>query len=330
MQKENPMQTRQILFMLFSLVVYGSTAYSKDFLKFTGGPTGGTFQYFSNAISVYLSKNMKGTKVSNQASNGSTENLRKVNGGRAHFGVVHSGDLYLGRQGKIAGDPKKYEKVYAMAVLYKSAVQLAVLSDSKITDISELKGKKVGLGGPGSGAAATAERYFTGVGMWDKIDRQFLGYSKAAAAVKDGHIDAMWVVSGFPTKAIIELAATRGVTLIDLFGAGQKNGVFTTYPFYKPITIAAGTYDGIKKPYPTFADSTLWVAGAKASETQVYNALKEIFNDKGLKYLKDLNPAAGGMSIATGITGISTPLHPGAIKFWKEAGVKVPKHLIGS
>ena len=141
--------TSSLLASLLLLSV-STASYGKEFLKFTGGPTGGTFQYFSNAISVYLSKNLDDTKVSNQASNGSTENLRKVNNGRAHFGVVHSGDLFLGRQGKIAGDKKQYKNVLALAVLYKSAAQLAVLSGSKISKLEDLKGKKIGVGGPGS------------------------------------------------------------------------------------------------------------------------------------------------------------------------------------
>ena len=79
------------------------------------------------------------------------------------------------------------------------------------------------------------------MGLWDQIKPQFLGYSKAAAAVKDGHIDGMWVVSGFPTKAVIELAATKKTTLIDLSQLATKKGFYKEYPFYKSIAIQGNT-----------------------------------------------------------------------------------------
>ena len=298
-----------------------------EFLKFTGGPTGGTFQLFSNSLASYLTKSLDKTKVSNQGSAGSTENLRKLNRGRAHFGVVHSGDLYLGRKGQLSGDTKTYKNVFAMAVLYRSAAQLAVLDSSKIRKLSDLTGKKVGIGGPGSGAAATAQRYFSKIGMWDKIQPQYLGYSKAAAAMKDGHLDAMWVVSGFPTRAIIELSATKKVRLLDLSPDGEAKGFFAEYPFYQKLDISAKTYEGINSPLKTFADSTVWVASKKASSEKVYQALKSVYSAKGLSQLQKTIPSANYMAKETGTPGIKVPFHPGAVKYWQEVGINISKDL---
>src|SRR5699024_10300185 len=85
-----------------------ATAEAQERLAFSGGPDGGTFQYFSNGISNRLSRNLDGVEVSNMASAGSVENLRRVNSGDADFGIVYSGDLYLGSNGKLTNDTNTY------------------------------------------------------------------------------------------------------------------------------------------------------------------------------------------------------------------------------
>lgn len=311
-----------------SLLWVSGAAQGKAFLRFTGGPSGGTFQYFANGISARLSKQDPDLKVSPQASAGSTENLRRVNNKRAHFGVVHQGDLYLGRRGKLHKDSRKYDKVYALGVLYRSAAQLVASTSSGIKSLKDLPGKKVGIGGPGSGAAATAERFLVKVGLWDKIDHQFLGYSGAARAIKDGHLDAMWVVSGYPTRAVIELSASTAITMIPLLDAVKAHKFRDAYPFYHETSLPETTYEKWPHPYETFVDSTVWVAGAHTSMDHVYQSLKDIYSKEGLAYMVNLNRAASSMSVATAIQGVIVPLHPGAVKFWTEKGLKIPKNLM--
>ncbi|NRA66896.1 MAG: TAXI family TRAP transporter solute-binding subunit [Pseudobacteriovorax sp.] len=306
-----------VLLCVVSLAV-GQIAWGKDFYRFTGGPTGGTFQLFSSSLSVFLSDQLKDMKVSNQASAGSTENLRRIEAGRAHFGVVHSGDLFLGREGRLLGDKKRYSHVFALAVLYQSAAQLVVMEGSGIKSVEDLAGKRIGIGGPGSGAAATAERFFKAIGSWDKIDRKFLGYSKAASAMRNGQLDAMWVVSGYPTRAVIELAAVKKIRLLDLHGPAEKAGFYKLYPFYQKKDIPSGTYASVKSTVSTFVDSTIWVAGKKASPKRVQQALESVYSEAGLRQLKTIVNAASYMSLENGIQGIKVPLHPGAQAFWNK------------
>ena len=298
-------------------------AFAKDFIKFSGGPSGGTFQYFSNGMAIRLSKQIPSLKVSNQASRGSVENIRKVNSNRADFGIAYSGDLYLARNGRLAGDKNKYGKVRAVSFLYKAPAQLAVLKGTGISQVMDLTGKKVALGGPGSGAAASAQRFFQLVGLWDKMDKQFLGYTKAASAMKDGHIDAMWILAGYPTRALIELAATKDIELLNVFETASINGLAEKLPFYQPLFIPANTYEGVNHATSSFFDSALWVATDKVKADIVYNALKEMYSKEGLAYMVKVKSTAKQMSVAGGVTGIVTPLHKGAEKFWKEKGLTI-------
>ncbi len=301
----------------------GVSQAAKTRLAFSGGPEGGTFQYFSNGIATRLSKNMANVEVSNMASAGSVENLRRVNSGDADFGITYSGDLFLARNGKLPQDEKKYENTLAMAYLYGAPAHLVVLDGSGINAVADLAGKKVAVGGAGSGAAASAERFFKALGLWDKMEPQFIGYSEAVSAMGDKLIDAVWVFAGFPNASVIQAAASNKIKILDTVEAGKKGGFFDEYPFYSEITIPAGTYSGIDTPVKTFQDSALWVTGKHVKADLVYDSLKDVFSPEGLAYMVKVKSTAKEMSVEGGLSGIVTPVHAGAEKFWTEKGLTI-------
>lgn len=296
---------------------------AKTRLAFSGGPEGGTFQYFSNGIATRLSKDIENVEVSNMASAGSVENLRRVNSGDADFGITYSGDLYLARNGKLPQDERKYEDTLAISYLYGAPAHLVVLEDSGITTPAGLVGKKVAVGGAGSGAAASAERYFRSLGLWDKMEPQFIGYSEAVSAMGDKLIDAVWVFAGFPNSSVIQAAASNKIKVLDTVAAGKAAGFFDEYPFYAEITIPAGTYSGIDTPVTTFQDSALWVTGKHVKADLVNAALKDIYSEEGLAYMVKVKSTAKEMSVAGALSGIVTPLHPGAETFWAGKGLTI-------
>jgi TRAP transporter TAXI family solute receptor len=292
-------------------------------LAFSGGPEGGTFQYFSNGMAIRLSKSIPGLEVSNTASAGSLENLRRVNSGEAEFGIVYSGDTYLGRNGLLTQDDRKYEDVHALAFLYGAPAHLVVLAGGGIDGVADLAGKRVAVGGAGSGAASAAQRYFTSLGLWDKMSPEFLGYSKAASALGDKLIDAFWVFAGYPNSSVIQAAASNEIKLLDVVEAGQEAGFFDDYPFYTQLTIPAGTYGGVDYDVASFQDSALWVANKDTDADIVHAAMAEIYSDEGLAYMVKVKSTAKSMSIAGGLDGIVTPVHAGAERFWTENGLEL-------
>ena len=292
-------------------------------LAFSGGPEGGTFQYFSNGMSIRLSKNIPGLEVSNTASAGSLENLRRVNSGEASFGIVYSGDTYLGRNGKLTQDTNTYTDVHALAFLYGAPAHLVVRADSGISSVGDLAGKRVAVGGAGSGAASAAQRYFTTLGLWDQMSPEFLGYSKAASALGDKLIDAFWVFAGYPNSSVIQAAASNEIKLLDLVEAGEEAGFFDEYPFYTRLAIPANTYGGVDYDVASFQDSALWVANKDVDADTVHAALADIYSAEGLAYMVKVKSTAKSMSIQSGLDGIVTPIHAGAEKFWSENGLTV-------
>lgn len=292
-----------------------------DRMAFSGGPDGGTFQYFSNGIATRLSRAMEGVEVSNMASAGSVENLRRVNSRDADFGIVYSGDLYLGMNGKLTNDTRRYRNVHAVAYLYGAPAHLIVLDGSGIQSPQELAGKKVAVGPAGSGAAASAQRYFEGLGLWDKISPQYIGYNQGASALGDRQIDALWVFAGFPNASVIQAASSNRVRLLQTFEAAKAGSLFQDHPYYAQVTIPAGTYPGVDYDVVTVQDSALWVAGRHVEEDRMYKITDLIFSDEGLNFMRSVSGAAKSMSVQGALTGIVTPVHAGAKKYWEEKGL---------
>ena len=289
---------------------------------FAGGPAGGTFQVVANAVQTYDPvKEIGKFKVKAQSSAGSVENLRKVNSGKAHFGVVYSGHVWLGANGKMKNDTNKYENVMAVSYLYGAPAQLVVRADSGIKSAKDLIGKKVGVGNAGSGAFANCELFFTHMGIWDKIERNAMGYNDAAAAFGNNQLDAFWLFTAFPSGAVIMAAQTNDIALVDLGKDAEDSKFFENYPYFSTLSVPAGTYKGVESDIPSFQDSALWVANADVPADVVYDMLSIIYTDEGLAHMRAQKKTFKEMAIETGTKGIVTPLHPGAEKFWKEKGL---------
>lgn len=288
---------------------------------FRGGPAGGTFQQVADAIeSNPMVKGISTVIVTAQPSAGSMENLAEVHAGQADFGLVYSGHAYLGRNGLLQDDGNRYDKVLAVASLYGAPAQLVVRKGSGIRRVKDLKGKRVGVGSPGSGALANCELFFRHLGIWDTIIPSHVGYNEVAIAFANKQLDAFWLFTGFPNSAI-ELAARTGkIDLINLDAEARASGFYKKYPYFTPRAVPKGTYRGVSRNTPSFQDSTLWVANAEVPDEVVYRLLSSIYNQNGLHHMEKFSPALKNMTPRSGAKGIIIPMHPGAIKFWKEKG----------
>lgn len=319
------LMTLAAVFAVSAMIVATPASSEAKVYKFAGGPSGGTFQYFASGISQWSNdKQVLGmNKVNVSATAGSTQNIRLVNAGKADFGIGYAGDTYLGSVGNLApDDTTKYENVQVVGYLYGAPAQLVVRADSGITSAVQLEGKRVGVGAGGSGAAANAERFFKGIGIWDKMEPQFLGYDNAAAAFANKQLDAFWIFAGYPTASIIQTAQQDDIRLLNVWDDAVKFGVIEKYPFYSDLVVPANVYKGQTEPVKSFQDSALWLVSKDVPEDVVYNLVKSVYSQEGLAYLVSIKKTAKEMSIAGGLKGTGKlNIHPGAAKFWKEMGV---------
>ena len=303
-----------VMFMVQTTSISAAKTY-----VFTGGKAGGTAIYYANAIAALAKK--AGMKFLVNSSGGAVEQIRLVNSGKSSFSLAYAGQLFAAERGQLKGDPKKYTDVQALAYFYGAPAQLVVKADSDIKSAKDLVGKRVGVGNAGSGAAANAELFFTELGIWDKIDRNFIGYRQAADAFKNGQLDAFWVFVSYPNASVIEAAMQNKIRLIDLYADAQSCGLFKKYPYFSKVVIPAGTYQGVDTDTPSFQDKTIWIVNNKVPEEVSYKILKATFCKKGLAHMINAHKSAKAMSLTTGGKDIVSPMHPGAIKFWKEMGV---------
>ena len=310
-------------FLLALLLVFFTSTASANLKVFvSGGPEGGTFNPIAKGIADYTSKKT-GDTYEHSTSGGSIDNLQQVNNRNSDIGITYSGDLYLGRKGFLGNKrSRQYRNVYAVAYLYGAPAHLVVLKDSGINTVADLSfGKKVAVGNLGSGAATASRRFFESMGVWNKIEPQYLGYAAGADALVEGAVDALWLFTGFPNAAVISAAERKEIKLIPLYKEAMKTGeLFDQYPFYSKVTIPAGTYKGVGKDIVTFQDSTLLTAGRHVQSNVVESILNNIYTDEGLEFLVNRKSTARAMSLESGLTGVVTPLHKGAIKYWQSKG----------
>jgi hypothetical protein len=151
--------------LAFAVVALGfSPLMAAESIKIGGGPTGGTFNTFANAMAVYVPKKLPDIQASAVGSGGSVENVKRVSSGESDFGLCYAVDSALGFTGKLPKDENKYPNLRAVGYLYGAPAQLIVKADSDIKTAYDLKGKRVAVGNAGSGAAASAERFFRHIG----------------------------------------------------------------------------------------------------------------------------------------------------------------------
>jgi uncharacterized protein len=296
-------------------------------VKIGGGPTGGTFNTFSNGMAVYVPKVHPNIKMSSVGSGGSVENVKRVSNGESDFGLCYAVDSGLGFAGKLPKDDNKYQGLRSMGYLYGAPAQLIVKADSDIMSGYDLKGKRVAVGNAGSGAAASAERFFRHIGVWDNFKPTFMGYSAAASAFKDGKIDAFWVLVGYPNRSVIEASVQVKIRLVDVGVDAEKSGFYKAYA-YSPTVIPAGTYGKGMPECKSFQDSTILSANKDLPEDLVYTVMKTLWSQKGMEAMVTAKKTFKAMTLENGFRGASVPLHPGAVKFWKEQGKSIPANLM--
>ena len=296
-------------------------------IKIGGGPTGGTFNTFSNGMAVYVPKVNPNIQASSVGSGGSVENVKRVSNGESDFGLCYAVDSALGFAGKLPKDDHKYQGLRSMGYLYGAPAQLIVRADSDIKSAYDLKGKRVAVGNAGSGAAASAERFFRHTGIWDNFKPTFMGYSAAASAFKDGKIDAFWVLVGYPNRSVIEASVQVKIRLVDVGVDAEKSGFYKAYA-YSPTVIPAGTYGKGMPACKSFQDSTILSANKDLPVDLVYTIMKTLWSDGGMQAMVAAKKTFKSMTLKNAFRGASVPLHPGAVKFWMEQGKSIPDELM--
>ena len=207
-----------------------------------------------------------------------------------------------------------------IAALFEEHIHLVAMADSGINSVADLKGKRVSLDEPGSGTYVDANLILEANGLSsDMITAEALKGGAASEALRNGKIDAFFVVAGYPTGSLVELASAASIKLVPIDGAGA-DALTSKYGFFASSDIPEGTYEGVKTT-TTVAVGAQWFTSANEDEELIYNITKALWNDESRKLL-DVGHAKGKtITPATALNGVGVPLHAGAERFYKEAGL---------
>ena len=313
-----------------------AAAAAQDIKFFTIGTGGTAYTYFpvggviANAISKPPgsrecgeggSCGVENLIASAVSSRGSVDNVNAILSGLRNSGFAQSDVAYWAYTGTGTMEGKEPAKdLRTIAALFEEHIHLVALKDSGIDTVANLKGKRVSLDEPGSGTYVDAKLILEANGLsTDDVTAEALKGNAAAEALRNGKIDAFFVVAGYPTGALVELASVAQIKLVPIAGDGAK-ALADKYGFFSLSEIPADTYQGVGA-VDTVAVGAQWFTSAKEDEELIYKITKALWNDESRKLL-DVGHAKGKtITPETALSGVGVPLHPGAERFYKEAGL---------
>ena len=329
------------LFKIFAFVLLISGSFvgkviSADLTFFTIGTGGTAYTYYpvggmiANAISKPPgsrecgkggSCGVDGLIASAVSSRGSVDNVNAIISGLRNSGFAQSDVAYWAYTGTGTMEGKEPAKdLRTIAALFQEHIHLVALKKSNINSVKDLKGKRVSLDEPGSGTYVDAKLILESNGLsTNDVKAEALKGKAATDALRNGKVDAIFVVAGYPTGAIVELASAVDIKLVPIDGAGAK-ALTSKYGFFSESPIPSGTYEGVDA-VNTVAVGAQWFTSAKEDTDLIYKITKALWNKESRK-LMDVGHAKGKtITPDTALSGVGVPLHPGAEKFYKEAGL---------
>jgi len=287
----------------------------------TGGVTG-VYYPTGGAICRLVNKNRKehGIRCSAESTGGSIYNINTIRAGELEFGVAQSDWQYHAYNGtsKFA-DQGPYKGLRAVFSVHPEPVTVIARDGSGVKQLTDVKGKRLNIGNPGSGTRGTWEVIEEALG-WSRGDLKLAAEMKSAEtgqAVCDGKIDAYFWLVGHPSALTQESLATCDAHLVDVKGSAIDKLV-SDNSYYRTATIPAGMYNN-DRDIQTFGVGATFVSSADVPDNVVYVVVKAVFEN--FDDFKKLHPAFANLNEKEMITdSLSAPLHPGAVKYYKERG----------
>jgi TRAP transporter TAXI family solute receptor len=304
-----------------AVFAFAGAAHAQQFFRIGTGGTAGTYYPVGGMIANAVSQPGKIVATA-QASNGSLANVNAIAGGSLEAGLSQSDVAtwaYTGT-GAFEGKPKIAD-LRLIANLYPESIHLVVKKGSGIKSVADLKGKRVALDEPGSGTLINARMVLAAWGVKETdIKPDYIKPNQAGDKLKDGSLDAFFFVGGAPAGAIAELASSgAGIELVPLAGP-QADALMKTSSWFAVDNIAAGTYKDVPA-VQTLAVGAQLVTSAKIPADTVYEITKAMYSEATQKTLAAGHAKGKFITKENAIKGAGIPFHPGAEKFYKEAGL---------
>jgi len=296
--------------------------------------TGGAYYPIGNAMAQIWSKNLPGVRASAQSTAGTPQNVDLMMNGEVQIAFGQNGICYYAFNGTGTYEGKTpYKDMRGMFTLYPNVMHWVVRKGSGIKSLGDFKGKKFVPGQVASATEVNSREMMEAYGLnylKDKgnvnVSADFLGYNEAADLLKNAQTDGIHIAGGVPTGAIMDVLSSGSAELLSL-EEDKIQEIVRKYPWYFPFTIPAGTYPNQDKDIKTLALANILFTDDRQDEDLIYMLTKATFD-----FHDDLVTAHKATTytvLENAIKGMTIPLHPGAVKYFREKGLTIPEGLIG-
>jgi TRAP transporter TAXI family solute receptor len=282
----------------------------------TGGQTG-TYYAFGSAVAQILGEKT-GIGIVVQSTGASKANIQLIETDEVEIALVQNDVMDYALKGGDFFEGQKYTNFASMAGVYAEVCHIVASASSGIRSVADLRGKNVSVGDVGSGVEFNARQIMEAYGLtFNDIGKQNLGFGPSADALRDNKIDAFFCVAGAPTPAIIDLATSKDIVLLEIDDAHAAQ-LIRSYPFYTQFPVPAGSYKGQNVSTKTVAVKATFIVSSKLSENTVYQLTKALFESKA--QIEAAHAKGKELTYTYAVEGISVPFHPGAAKYLREVG----------
>ena len=286
----------------------------------TGGPSG-TYYAVGGVMATVLNPILQESQLTVTSTGGSRANIQEIEDGGCDLATVQNDVMYYAYTGTdLFSEEGAYDSFRAVAGLYDETVQI-VTCNPEIKTVADLKGKTVSVGDSGSGTEFNAKQILAAYDLtFDDVTVVNADFQNSADSLKDGKIDAAFIVAGAPTTAVVDLASMKEINLVQLdeehIAALQED-----YNFYTETVIPAGTYQGLDEDATVVSVRATLVAYTGLSDEVVYELTKALFENQ--EALAQGHAKFELLNLEDAVKGIDVPFHPGAAKYYEEQGITV-------
>jgi TRAP transporter TAXI family solute receptor len=299
-------------------------AWGAEFVTIGTGGVTGVYYPTGGAICRLVNKNRKehGVRCAVESTDGSVYNINMIRSGELDMGVVQSDWQYHAYHGTSEfKDQGPFKDLRALFSVHAEPFTVVARKDSGIRKFKDLKGKRVNVGNPGSGQRATMEVVMKAMG-WTLSDFSVVSELKSAeqsAALCDNKIDAIVFTVGHPSGSIKEAATSCDSVIVEVSGK-EIDRLVKEHDYYRHAVIPGGMYRGSGKDVKTFGVAATVVSSTRTTDNTVYTVVKSVFDN--FDDFKKLHPAFVSLDKKEMVrSGLSAPIHAGAMKYYKEAGL---------
>jgi uncharacterized protein len=299
-------------------VLSAPVAQAQQFINVLTGGTSGVYYPLGVAIGKIYGDKIPDVKTQVQATKASVENLVLLQQGRGEIAFTLGDSLKAASEGDAeAGFKTKLDKLRTIGAIYPNYIQIVATSDSKIRTLADLRGKSLSVGAPKSGTELNSRAILAAAGMsYKDIGKvEYLPFAESVDLMKNRQLDATLQSAGLGVASLKDLSTSSQITVVSV----PKEVVDKIGPPFVATTIPANTYTGQDKDVPTAAVINYLVTSSKVSDDLAYEMTKLIF--ESLPELTTAHAAGKEIKLETAASGSPVPLHPGAIRYYKEKGL---------